>query len=148
LLSLLTQPLKQFRIGLVLELAMEVCFHVPNAPPALNIWPQWSSVSLCAALFHVIDCLQNTFVPIVYHTHSAHPGPPCFQALKEPVAIVTFLPLSKCNGKGSNYLLLSAATAVRICSFIFACEKSAIYANDRSTQFESLMQAPNAKNDH
>jgi hypothetical protein len=67
--SLLTQPLKQFIQGLVLELAMEVCFHVPNAPPALNIWTQWSSVSLCAALFHVIDCLQNTFVPIVYHTH-------------------------------------------------------------------------------
>jgi NAD-dependent dihydropyrimidine dehydrogenase PreA subunit len=118
---------------------VEVCFHVPNTPPALNIWPQWSSVSLCAALFHVIDCLQNTFVPIVYDTHIPHIlNHYVLQLLKEPVPTVTILPLNKCNDQRKQLIVTISCHNCQDCSFVFACEKSAINANDRSTEFESL----------
>jgi hypothetical protein len=95
--------LKQFRQGLVLKVAVEVCFHVPNAPLVLNIWPQWNSVSLLAALFHVIHCLQNTFVPIVYDTHILHIlDQDVLQPFHEPVPIVTVLPIRKFNGQSEG----------------------------------------------
>jgi hypothetical protein len=101
MLLLITQPLKQFSQSLILELAVEVGFHVPNTPPALNIWPQWSSGSLCAALFHVIDCLQNTFVPIVYDTNILHIlYHHILQPLKEPVPTVTISPSTNAMTKG------------------------------------------------
>jgi hypothetical protein len=84
---------------------VEVCFHMPNAPSALNIWPQWNSVSLLAALFHVIDCLQNTFVPIVYDTHILHIlEHHVLQPLKEPVPTVTVLLLHKWSGQRKQML--------------------------------------------
>jgi NAD-dependent dihydropyrimidine dehydrogenase PreA subunit len=138
MLLLITQPLKQFSQSLILELAVEVGFHVPNTPPALNIWPQWSSGSLCAALFHVIDCLQNTFVPIVYDTHSAHPGPPYSSTSQGTSTNCHHLPLNKCNDQRKQLIVTMSCHDCQDCSFVFACEKSAINANDRSTKFESL----------
>jgi hypothetical protein len=53
--------------------------------------------------FHVIHCLQNTFVPIVYDTHILHILHHHFlQPLKEPVPTITVLPSANAMAKGSN----------------------------------------------
>jgi hypothetical protein len=139
MLSLLTEPLKQFRQGLVLALAVEVCFHVPSAPPALNIWPQWNSITLLAAIFHVIHCLQNTFVPIVYDTHILHIlHHNVLQPLKKPILTIIVLPLHKCNGQRKQLIVTVSCHSSQDCSYVFPREKSTIYAKDRSTKFESI----------
>jgi hypothetical protein len=60
------------------------------------------------------------------------------QPLKEPVPTVIILPLRKCNGQRKQLTVTISCHNFQDCSFVFVCEKSAIYANDRSTHFESL----------
>jgi NAD-dependent dihydropyrimidine dehydrogenase PreA subunit len=60
------------------------------------------------------------------------------QPLKEPVPTVTILPLNKCNDQRKQLIVAISCHNCQDCSFVFACEKNAINANDQSTKFESL----------
>jgi hypothetical protein len=124
-------------------MTVKVSFHVPNAAPALKIWPQWSSVLLCATLIHVIYYLQNTFVPIVYDTHILDHH--VLQPLKEPVPTVTVL--RKCNGQRKQLIVTINCHNCQDCCFLFACEKSASMQMTGRHTLKASRQSPNSKND-
>jgi hypothetical protein len=92
LLILRAQSFEQFSQLLVLELVVEVCSHMPNAPSAVNIRPLGCSVSFMATLFDAIHRLQNSFMPIVYDTHIWHIlHHHLLQPLQKPVPTITIL---------------------------------------------------------
>jgi hypothetical protein len=143
------QPL-QFSQCLVLELAIEVFSHMSNASPTLNIWSPCLSLVLLATIFYVIDCLQNTFVPIVYAIHVLHILHHCHLQSRNRYQLSPFSLSTKAIGNDSNWLLLLAATAIvaRIVSLYFSVRKmSYIQRTGRQCQ-NAWMKAPNAINEH
>jgi hypothetical protein len=60
-----------------------------------------------------------------------------FNLSRNQYQLSPFSPLCKCNGQRKQLIVTISCHSCQDCSFKFSYEKSAIYANDRSTHFES-----------
>src|SRR6185312_7044189 len=135
LLILDAQPLKHILKILVFEVVIEVCTHMPSAPPVLDIGPQWRRCRSSTLQFQYR--LQQTCMPI---TNKAHiwtcSNNMNLYSFKEPIPTVYVLILNKCKCE-RNYLVVAIYTDCgEYLTFSPPSQKCAINADNRKTKLK------------
>jgi hypothetical protein len=89
-------------------------------------------------LMSFIACKIPLCLSCITHMFGTFPTTICFNLYKNQYQLSQFSPSRKTRANGSNRLLPSTTTTVRIVPLYFSCKERAIYANDWSTMFECL----------